>query len=577
LLANLFSLGGWLLFHRAAARRFGERTADGALALLVAFPGALFFQFIYSESLFFLLIMVLWRELEGRRYRWAWAAAFLAPLARGVGAFAVLPLAWHAWNVAPPGWRERLRARGRSAEAGAAGEARSEGSDGNAGEDGRPGRRAGRPGLRRKAAWAPWLLAGMPVAGWAAYLGLMWIWTGDPFSGMRAQRFWGVHAIGNLWDVPKFVSGFFNVTVWHGFTGSALDRIGFLFALYAAPMLWRRARDLLPWWVALAVLPAMSGTFPGCERRTARGFVMAFRQLSLGRLTGRRPGRWLDWAAPLGFGLALMVLTPWRTAFRFGVDEGFELMKALLVSRGHPLYGAFWNDQPPLHTELLAGLFRIFGPSAGMGRLLTMAFAMLLVGALYGLARRGSNRLTGVAAVGLLASASGFLKLSVSVMLEVPAFALGLASVWAWTRWQKDGRRRWLVVSGVLFGSALQVKFTVALLLPALAVDFALWAWRRRQLGKKGTSGTRRGGRSGVLGEAGAWWEPAAVWLGSAAAVFVGVMLLWYQPGTWKVFWASHFSANRRRIWLCWSRRRRDWGCWGGNVGGNCSFRRRCW
>jgi len=261
LLANLFSLGGWLLFHRAAARRFGERTADGALALLVAFPGALFFQFLYSESLFFLLIMVLWRELEGRRYRWAWAAAFLAPLARGVGAFAVLPLAWHAWNVAPPGWRERLRARGRSAEAGAAGEARSEGSDGNAAEDGRPGRRAGRPGLRRKAAWAPWLLAGMPVAGWAAYLGLMWIWTGDPFSGMRAQRFWGVHAIGNLWDVPKFVSGFFNVTVWHGFTGSVLDRIGFLFALYAAPMLWRRARDLLPWWVALAVLPAMSGTF----------------------------------------------------------------------------------------------------------------------------------------------------------------------------------------------------------------------------------------------------------------------------------------------------------------------------
>jgi len=268
---------------------------------------------------------------------------------------------------------------------------------------------------------------------------------------------------------------------------------------------------------------------------------MAFRRLSLGRLTGRRPGRWLDWAAPLGFGLALMVLTPWRTGFGFAGNEGYELMKALLVSRGHPLYGPFWNDQPPLHTELLAGLFRIFGPSADVGRLLTMAFAMLLVGALYGLARRGSNRLAGVAAVGLLASASGFLQLSVSVMLEVPAFALGVASVWAWVRWQKDGRRRWLVVSGVLFGSALQVKFTAALLLPALGVDFALWAWRHRQSGIKTPSG-----RSGVSGEAGGWWEPAVVWLGSAAVVFVGVMLLWYQPGTWKVFWASHFSANTR-------------------------------
>ena len=35
---------------------------------------------------------------------------------------------------------------------------------------------------------------------------------------------------------------------------------------------------------------------------------MAFRQLSLGRLTGWHAVRWLDWAVPLGFGLALMVL-----------------------------------------------------------------------------------------------------------------------------------------------------------------------------------------------------------------------------------------------------------------------------
>jgi hypothetical protein len=39
------------------------------------------------------------------------------------------------------------------------------------------------------------------------------------------------------------------------------------------------------------------------------------------------------------------------------------LMKARLVSLGHPLYGRFWNDQPPLHTELVTMLFRIFGPS----------------------------------------------------------------------------------------------------------------------------------------------------------------------------------------------------------------------
>ncbi|MCZ7639554.1 MAG: mannosyltransferase family protein [Verrucomicrobia bacterium] len=59
-LANLLSLAGWVLFHRLCARRFGERTADLALTLLVAFPGALFFQFLYTEALFFLLLMGLW-------------------------------------------------------------------------------------------------------------------------------------------------------------------------------------------------------------------------------------------------------------------------------------------------------------------------------------------------------------------------------------------------------------------------------------------------------------------------------------------------------------------------------------
>ncbi len=269
---------------------------------------------------------------------------------------------------------------------------------------------------------------------------------------------------------------------------------------------------------------------------------MALRQLSLGGLNRRQAGRVLDGATPLVFGLALLLLTPWRTAFHFGMDEGYELMKGLLVSRGHPLYGAFWNDQPPLHTELLALVFRVFGPSAGTGRLLTVGFAMLLVGALYGLARRGSNRLAGLVAVALLASASGFLELSVSAMLELPAFALGLAAVWAWRRWQEDPRGWWLVASGALFGGALQVKFTSALLLPALAVDFMAWRWRRHRDAKKATNPARRDGKPGPRGDA--WWPAVALWLGGAAAVFGLITLLFYRPGTWGVFWASHFSAN---------------------------------
>lgn len=268
---------------------------------------------------------------------------------------------------------------------------------------------------------------------------------------------------------------------------------------------------------------------------------MAFRKLSLGGVTWRRVGPWLDWALPLGFGLALVLLTPWRTALRFGMDEGFELMKALLVSQGHPLYGAFWNDQPPLHTELLALLFRGFGPSAGLGRLLSVGFAMLLVAALYGLARRGSNRLAGLVAVGLLVSSSHFLELSVSVMLELPAFALGLAAVWAWTRWKDGSKRRWLALSGALLACALQVKLTAALFLPAFAADFLAWEWTRKRRARTEPGRSPDQGASG--GRAGAGWAAALIWLSSVVVAFGLITTLFYRAGAWEVFWASHFSV----------------------------------
>ncbi len=325
-LANLFSLAGWLLFHRAAARRFGERTADVALALLVAFPGALFFQFIYSESLFFLLIMILWWGLERRRYGPAGVAAFLAPLTRGVGAFAVLPLAWHAWSVASPGWLERIRARGRAAIAGrglsgggeASGkdagrqrnsEAGPETADLNAAKDGCATGRVGESGLQRRARWTPWWLVGMPALGWAAYLGLMWVWTGDPWAGIAAQKYWGVHSIANLWDLPKFARGFFEVTTWHGFMGSLLDRIGFLLLLYALPALWRRGRDLLAWTLMLGVVPAMSGTFVSFLRFESCVFPVFLAWALF--FTGRRR-RW-----PLAGSLALSLLLHGILLWRF--------------------------------------------------------------------------------------------------------------------------------------------------------------------------------------------------------------------------------------------------------------------
>ncbi len=246
--------------------------------------------------------------------------------------------------------------------------------------------------------------------------------------------------------------------------------------------------------------------------------------------------RWLDRVALVAFGVTLCWLAPLRTALQFGTAEGYELMKALLVSQGHPLYREVWNDQPPLHTELVALLFRLFGPSAYAGRLLGVGFAMVLVGTFFGVVRVRSGRAAGWMGVALLMASPAFLELSVSVMLEVPAIALGMAAVWAWDGYRRTERRRWLVASGLLFGCALQVKLTAAIFGPALALDWL--AWRRWRWGPQPK--TARPGWRVMAGE-------AALWSGSVGLAFGAVVLAFYQWDTLSVFWGSHFSVGTRR------------------------------
>src|SRR5205085_2368423 len=89
LLSNLFSLAGILLFHFEVERKIGPEVATRSVALLLAYPGAFFFELIYSESLFFLLVLALFYFLERDRFALASAAAFLLPFTRPVGLFAI--------------------------------------------------------------------------------------------------------------------------------------------------------------------------------------------------------------------------------------------------------------------------------------------------------------------------------------------------------------------------------------------------------------------------------------------------------------------------------------------------------
>jgi hypothetical protein len=275
-LANLLSVMAWTAFYHITATRFGEVVARRALVLLVVFPGALFYQGIYSESLFFLLVMLMWCGLEWGWLRVAWWAAFFLPLVRGVGVFGLLPIVWYCVTKQPWCWFDRQgKCEIEFREAGAGSSlwrnlvpipaVLKNATIVSEGSSNRSSRKMWRMNMSLMAA---------PLLGWSTYLGLMWLWTGNQFEGIQAQRHWGVHSISNLWNIPKIVLGYCQPSAWHDFQGSILDRAAFALLAASLPLIWHVGRDLLPWVCMLGILPAMSGTFTSYIRYEATVFPL---------------------------------------------------------------------------------------------------------------------------------------------------------------------------------------------------------------------------------------------------------------------------------------------------------------
>ena len=182
----------------------------------------------------------------------------------------------------------------------------------------------------------------------------------------------------------------------------------------------------------------------------------------------------LSLLVPLCFVLFIVSAAPLGTALEFGTDEGYELMKGFLLSRGFALYDQIWSDQPPLHTALLAFLFRLFGPSALAARLLSVAFAALALWSFYELIRSRSGIIVAWIGTVLLALSPHFLQLSVSAMIVLPAMGLGLFSVWILFQYRPELGRWLLFCSGLTMGLALQIKLAAALFFPALVIELFL-------------------------------------------------------------------------------------------------------
>jgi 4-amino-4-deoxy-L-arabinose transferase-like glycosyltransferase len=175
--------------------------------------------------------------------------------------------------------------------------------------------------------------------------------------------------------------------------------------------------------------------------------------------------------------VVLQCLLPLRTAIQIGGDEGFELAKATLCLKGYHLYTDIWNDQPPLHTFLLTQILKHVSMSVLGPRLLTSAFALLLLTSVFLICRRLGGLTPAAVATLLLIASPGFLTLGSSCMLEIPALASAVAGLCLFLV-VSDKTRPWVAIAaGVLFGVALEIKLVVMILLPLVVL--ILWQHHR--------------------------------------------------------------------------------------------------
>jgi hypothetical protein len=162
------------------------------------------------------------------------------------------------------------------------------------------------------------------------------------------------------------------------------------------------------------------------------------------------------------------VLGPWWSIYEFHLDEGINLIKGALVANGYRLYDQIWDDQPPVLTLILAAIHLSFPFNVAVPRAIILATATMLLWSLFRIIRRSDGVLAAWIAVAALLTSSLFLKLSVSVMIGLPAIALAVCAIDQAMLGASEQKSQRYLLSGLLFGLSLQIKMFTALMLPSL-------------------------------------------------------------------------------------------------------------
>jgi 4-amino-4-deoxy-L-arabinose transferase-like glycosyltransferase len=174
--------------------------------------------------------------------------------------------------------------------------------------------------------------------------------------------------------------------------------------------------------------------------------------------------------------IALFFASRPDTSIKVGADEDYELTKALLYAKGYRFYTEVWNDQPLLHTAITGTIHKNISSSVFVLRAITACFTVLLITSFYMIVRKICD-VSAAAVAGLfLILSPGFVDLSSSCMVEIPALAPAVAGLAALMGLCPKNRKTALVLGGILFGVAFQIKLINLILLPI--VGLVIWLKR---------------------------------------------------------------------------------------------------
>ncbi len=212
---SIASFFGALVYLYAFARdRYGDQVASGTIWLLAAYPFAIFFGALYTESLFLLATVGAFYHFSRQQFGRAAGWGVLVGLTRLNGALLVLPLALLAIAVSTP----RLKTRALAA-------------------------------------------AAAPGVGLVIYTLFIWRLTGDPIAFATGQLAWGrtYEGLGSLVTHQYAILASAGLSAYLGAPGyDVLNAIG---ALFAIATIWPVTRRLgLPYglFMVINILPALA-------------------------------------------------------------------------------------------------------------------------------------------------------------------------------------------------------------------------------------------------------------------------------------------------------------------------------